>query len=106
MVSCSSDRKFSQEEWKPKEPLAIDQRRDMEKDLINNYLNASLPYKDIIALLGVPDAKDSINNRVSYITYVQYEWLGVDETKIRYLDLVFDKDSILMNTKIREWNKK
>lgn len=106
MVSCSSDRKFSQEEWKPREPLAIDQRRSMEKDLINNYLNTNLPYKNIITLLGVPDFKDSINNRVSYITDVEYEWMGIDETKIRYLDLVFDKDSILMNSKIREWNKK
>lgn len=105
-ISCSSDRKFSIEEWERKDDLAISQRKAMEKDLINNYLNDKLSYKDVITLLGVPDTKDSIKSTISYATYIEYEWLGIDETKIRYLDLVFDKDSTLMNSQIREWNKK
>lgn len=105
-ISCTSEHKFSKEDWGLKEDGMTNQRKAMEKDLINNYLNDKLSYKDITLLLGAPDSKDSIKSSVSYVTYVEYEWLGVDETKVRYLDLVFDKDSILVNSQIREWNKK
>ncbi len=105
-ISCSSDRKFSTEEWVNKDDFGFSPRPEMVKDLLDNYLNKKLSYRELIILLGTPDAEESTQNTISYITDIEYEWLGVDPIKVRYLDLVFDKDSILVNSQIGEWNKK
>ena len=41
-ISCSSDRKFSTEEWVNKDDFGFSPRPEMVKDLLDNYLNKKL----------------------------------------------------------------
>lgn len=76
----------------------------MIKDLLDNYLNKRLSYREVIILLGTPDSENSNQDTISYITDIEYEWLGVDPAKIRYLDLAFNKNSVLISSQLSEWN--
>ncbi|SHF14020.1 hypothetical protein [Dysgonomonas macrotermitis] len=106
-VSCKQNRKFTKDEWLKEVDFPVNNERNkMVDDLLNNYLNKPLSYQEVLGLLGEPFNKDSLSFSVSYITYIEYEWLGIDESQINYLDISFGQDSILKEAKARIWNKK
>lgn len=98
--------KFSKEIWFYKEFIFIDNRREkMIDDIVNSYLQKRPLYADVITYLGKPDRTDSLNFVISYIIYVNIDGcLTIDDSDRKFLDIGFDKDSIVSEVYIREFN--
>lgn len=104
LSSCSQNMKFSKEVWSEREKVfMIDNRRErMVDDIVDSFLRNKLIYKDVISYLGRSDRIDSIKNTISYIIYVDIKDCPmVDDSDMTFLDIKFDKDSIVSQAYVR-----
>lgn len=107
--ACSNNKKFSKTEWNQWVDFPVNIERDkMVDDLTANYLNKPLSYNEVVDLLGDPGKINKIDSTqfyISYMVYIEYEFLGIDETEIKFLNIYFDQDSIIKSTKRDAWKK-
>ena len=106
LFSCNSskDEKFSKLRWNEQTDSAFPPpaRPKIVGDLISNHKLVGLRYKELVALLGLPDQSNS--NSIIYQISVDY---GNDIDPIYTKDLVFtfSKDSLITKYKFDEWRK-
>ena len=101
LISCNREMKFNPETWHEKDDGFYTKRELMVNDLMKKVLKTGLPYGQIILLLGTPDYSSFEEDRqIHYEISEKYKW-NVDPEEIRYLDLKFDADSTLIESKIR-----
>ena len=106
LLSCDNKQiKFDKNKWNEQtDPLfPSSYRPKMLKDLTSNYKLAGFKYSQLIALLGIPDNKDS--SSLSYKIVVDYGH-DIDPVYTKNLDFIFSKDSIITSVKVNEWKKK
>lgn len=106
-ISCNDGYrqvKFEKIKWSEQlDPLfPSGYRLKMLEDLTKNYKLKGLKYSELIELLGIPDAKDSIS--LSYKIVVDYQ-KEIDPVYTKDLEFAFSKDSIITSFKINEWKK-
>ena len=104
--SCNmnSEIKFNSNQWKEREDPAFppEQRSKMVADLTSNYKLVGLKYSELVKLLGIPDAKDSIS--LTYRITVDYGG-DIDPVYMKELNFYFSKDSVITSFEIDEWKK-
>ncbi len=105
IFSCKSDRmEFESEKWKPYESgVSIDKYRSkMVWDLVKNHLKTkyrhgkSSTYKEVVELIGEPESVDTINGFAKFLVEEKFEY-NIDPNGYVYLELYFDKDSLLQS---------
>jgi hypothetical protein len=104
LISCKQQVKFDKVKWTTKEfPEAPPQQREgMLQDLTTNYKLVGLQRNKVIDLLGSPDYAND--------TTLTYEITGdygsdIDPVAGKYFDLILNKDTVVVSTKVREWHK-
>jgi hypothetical protein len=107
-IGCNENKdqvKFEKDKWNeqsdPLFPSAY--RQQMLIELTTSYKLKGLKYSQLIGLLGIPDAKDSIS--LSYKIAVDYK-NDIDPVYAKDLNFTFSKDSIIISFKVNEWKKK
>lgn len=110
IFSCSQSDTFNEEEWKATtgERLMVGflsgktKRELMVKDLKANNLIIGRHYLQLQELLGLQ--RLSPDRTIQYLIAERYKW-NVDPDQIIYLKVVFDSDSIAVNTYAYDANK-
>ena len=104
LMSCICNHtEFDQSKWNEVFDGYYEYRELMVQDLITNHLQKGMSYKKVIDLLGEPNY-NSLNksNEIMYEIMVDYHW-NIDPTEGKDLYIKFDKDSILINTRLKHW---
>lgn len=103
IFSCKNDRmEFESEKWKPYESgVSIDKYRSkMVWDLVKNVLKTkyrhgeSSTYQEVVELIGDPESIDTINGFAKFLVEEKFDY-NIDPNGYVYLELYFDKDSLL-----------
>jgi len=103
ILSCKNERmEFESEKWKSYESgVSIDKYRSkMVYDLVHNVLKVqhrngkSSTYKEVVELIGEPESIDTINGFAEFLVEEKFNY-NIDPNGYVYLQLYFDKDSLL-----------
>ena len=103
VCSCNSDRKFDKTSWQQRDDLGMySERKEMMKDLMNNYQLKGLTYKQLIDLLGEPESySDGEPNIVTYNIVTDYG-RDIDPVYIKNMEVKISSDSIVTDVNINE----
>jgi hypothetical protein len=96
--------KFDKEKWAQKEDWDYYNRNDMVDDLMAHHRLKGLSYKSLVDSLGYPenmDKKDSL-----YYQVLMDFGDDIDPVHTKYLVFKLNKDSIVTDFKMEEWQKK
>lgn len=100
LVACKS--KFDRNKWLQEEDGFFPYRNSMIDDLIKSYKLKGKSLKEIVSLLGQPQSPaDSIFN-IFYNVDVKYS--GIDPSYTKSLSLQLNKDTIVENFEVEEYN--
>jgi len=119
IYSCNDSMKFDSEKWKPIESglYGENYRKKMVFDLVNNVLvfenspnKNGMKYSEVERLIYKPYRIDSISSNLqNYTCYYEISEridYGIDPNGGMNLELIFSKDSILIDWTINEyWNR-
>jgi hypothetical protein len=104
LLSCFS--RFDKYKWRQKNDIEFYQFRDnMLKDLLSNYKLNGLSYSQLIDLLGKPDRVFNKDSDLIYYSIVTNYGRDIDPIYAKYLIFKLNKDSIVIDYKIKEWKK-
>ncbi len=107
--SCQKEKniRFDSEKWKTAKSVDIHPYREqMIKDISENELFLGFNYLRLVDSLGIPEnVQPRDTNELYYLIYDDYGW-DIDPIYTKYLVLILDKDSIVIDTKVKEWKKK
>lgn len=95
--------RFRQNEWNENGDLnSYPKRPKLIQGMLDNLKFEGQSLSSIQKLLGQPDFKSE--NKISYKIEENYG-SDIDPVYFKYLDIVFDKDSVIKNKTINEWKK-
>ena len=106
LTGCSKKQKFTKEFWREGDGITYSKRKLIYEDLLANYKLKGMHYKDVVRLLGKPDATDSL--KASYqIINTDSEYNPKKDSIYRMnLEFYFSKDSAVTRTAIYERKSK
>lgn len=101
LYSCKDEVKFDSSGWFEKNDGFYTKRELMVNDVLKNKLKKDMNFNEVVTLLGKPDY-DSFekDGEIHYEIHEKYKW-NIDPEEIRYLDIRFNDDSLLVDSKIR-----
>ncbi|WAC02144.1 hypothetical protein N7U66_04690 [Lacinutrix neustonica] len=105
--SCDDKKeKFNQEKWDNyKSGIGVEENRlNMVDDLIKNYIQKGMTYKELTNLIGQPENYANLEkNTIGYELIVDYGW-DIDPVEDAKLLIEISQDSIVTKFKIEYWN--
>ena len=106
LTGCSKKQKFTKEFWREGDGITYSKRKLIYEDLLANYKLKGMHYKDVIRLLGKPDATDSLKTSYQVINTDSEYNPEKDSIYRMNLEFYFSKDSAVTRTAIYERKSK
>ena len=105
MISCNNitkSERFNQQTWNEYQGFDGPDRDGMAEDLIKTHRLIGLTNKEMLQLLGSP-ANYTDTSKTYYELSQEFE--SIDPVSGKDLVITFNKDSIIVDAKIKEWHK-
>jgi len=100
-ISCGkSEIKFDKLTWNERDDMFYKNRELMVNDLMKNHLQKGMKYKELIEMLGNPENLKP--NTIAYEIMTDYG-SDIDPVEGKDLYMIFNKDSTLIDFKLKHW---